>query len=56
VSWEQLLDIARANAAERQRDRTKPPDDCPRDGTALQAVDGDRHCQFCGWLQSRDWR
>lgn len=50
MAWEQLLDIYREAAQEAAAEASRPPVDCPNDGTALQAgPDGVLFCPFDGW-------
>ena len=50
MSWEQLLDIAREAALERERASSEPPVACPNDGEPLEKGPGGvLHCRFDGW-------
>lgn len=50
MSWEQLLDIAREAAADRDDERDRPPTACPNDGEPLQeGPQGQLFCPFDGW-------
>jgi hypothetical protein len=51
MAWEQLLDIAREAAAEREAERGTPPSACPNDGEPLQEdPQGRLRCRFDGYV------
>jgi hypothetical protein len=59
VSWQQLGDIAREAAAEREAERSRPPVACPRCGEPLEpgppGSSAELHCRFDGFQFPRDW-
>jgi hypothetical protein len=56
VSWYQLLDIYKQDAAWRQWYASQPPFACPNDGTPLQGgPNGELFCSHDGWTYPRDW-
>lgn len=57
MSWQQLADIARMNAAEAQYWREMPPTACPNDGEPLKpGPDGRLYCPFDGWTDRSVWK
>ena len=50
MSWEQLVNMRREAAAEREAERTARPVACPNDGEPLrEGPDGRLYCPFDGW-------
>ncbi|MGH3680772.1 MAG: hypothetical protein ACRDT2_11065 [Natronosporangium sp.] len=55
MAWQQLVDIARQAAAERDAELSQPPQACPNDGEPLRpGPRGELYCRFDGWQWPRD--
>ena len=56
MSWYSLINVLRENAQDLLSEQNRPPLACPNDGEPLSnALEGNRHCAYDGWMYPRDW-